>query len=64
MYFFLMKGERLMLFISPLLTNMAKGKRDDLLEGSKKNNVAAPVDPAKQKDMLRKLSETKIKLNK
>lgn len=53
-----------MIFISPDLKAMAQGKRDNLLDGNKKVAPTVVADPEKQKEILRRLSETKIKLNK
>jgi hypothetical protein len=53
-----------MIFISPDLKLMAKGTRDNLLYGNKKVTPTMVQDMEKQKEILRKLAETKIKLNK
>lgn len=53
-----------MLFISPILTSMAKGKIDGMIEGNKKKTPELIRDLEKEKEIIRKLSENKIKLNK
>jgi len=52
-----------MIFISPMLKDLAKGKRDNLIDGKEKTENKM-VDPNKQKEMLRRLAETKVKMNK
>jgi hypothetical protein len=43
---------------------MAKGNRDNLLYGNKKVTPTTVQDMDKQREILRKLAEAKIKMNK
>jgi len=43
---------------------MAKGKRDGLLEGNQKKTSELVQSIEKQKEIIRKLEQTKIKMNK